>query len=147
MELIAGDGGIVELTIIADLVDELADLVVLLDSCLYCLVGNIDAEVFLQLAEDMVLELIMIVLIVVLGVLEGNVHKLAEELAVLDDSHILDGIELLLLDVFLEAAGDSAGFGCHLCIKEVEAALESALEKAASVVAYACGHIVGCDVG
>ena len=45
----------------------------LLDSCLESLVGNIDPEVFLQLAEDMVLELIMVVLIVVLGVLEGNI--------------------------------------------------------------------------
>ena len=147
MELIAGDSGIIELAVIADLVDDLADLVMLLDSCLESLVGNIDAEVFLQLAEDMVLELIMVVLIVVLGVLERNIHKLAEELVIINNSHILDGVEVLLLDVLLEAAGDGAGLGGQLRIEEVEAAFESTLEEAASVVANTGGHVISCDVG
>ena len=119
----------------------------LLDSCLESLVGNIDTEVFLQLAEDMVLELIMVVLIVVLGVLEGNIHKLAEELVIINNSHIFDGVEVLLLDVLLEAAGDGAGLGGQLRIEEVEAAFESTLEEAASVVANTSGHVISCDVG
>ena len=146
MELIAGDGGIIELAEIADFIYDLADLVMLLDSCLESLVGNIDTEVFLQLAEDMVLELIMVVLIVVLGVLEGNIHKLAEELVIINNSHILDGVEVLLLDVLLEAAGDGAGLGGQLRIEEVEAAFESTLEEAASVVANTGGHVISCDV-
>ena len=147
MELVAGDGRVLKLAVIADLVYELADLIVLLDSFLERLVRDVDAEVFMQRSQDMSLELIMVVFIVSLGVFEGNVGELAEEFIVLDDVHVLDGVKMLGLDVLLEAAGDGAGLGRHLGIEEVEAALECALEKAASVVTYASGHIVGRYVG
>ena len=119
----------------------------LLDSCLESLVGNIDTEVFLQLAEDMVLELIMVVLIVVLGVLEGNIHKLAEELVIINNSHIFDGVEVLLLDVLLEAAGDGAGLGGHHIIKKIEAAFKSTLEEAATVMANTSRKVISCEDG
>ena len=45
MELIAGDGRIIELAVIAYLVYELADLIVLLDGFLERLIGNIDPEI------------------------------------------------------------------------------------------------------
>ena len=85
--------------------------------------------------------------IVVLTVFERNVNELAEETVVLNDLHVLDGVKMLLLEMLLETAGDGAGLGCHLCVEEVEAAFERALEKAAAVVTYASGHVVGRNVG
>ena len=147
MELIAGDGRIIKLAVIAYLVYELADLIVLLDGFLERLIGNIDSEIVMQCGQNMSPELIAEVFIVVLGVFKGNVGELAEELVVLDDVHVLDGVKMLGLNVLLEAAGDGAGLGRHLCVEEIEAAFECALEKAAAIVTYAGGHVVSRDVG
>ena len=147
MELIAGDGGVIQLAVVADLVDEAADLVVLLDGLDQRFVGNVDAEVLMQGLQNVGAQLSLVVLIADLVVFEGDVGKLAEEVVVVDDAHILDGVEMLLLQVLLEAAGGRAGLGAHLGVKEVVAALERALQQRAGVVADTAGEVVGRDVG
>ena len=72
MELIAGDGRIIKLAVIAYLVYELADLIVLLDGFLERLIGNIDSEIVMQRGQNMSPELIAEVFIVVLGVFKGT---------------------------------------------------------------------------
>ena len=147
MELIAGDGGVVQLAVVADLVDETGNLVLLLDSGADRIVRHVDAEVVVQLAQHVHAQLLGEMLIADLVVFEGDVGKAAEEIIVVDDAHILDGIQVLLLQVLLETAGGGAGLGCHLGVQEVEAALQSALHQASCIVTYARGHIVGRDVG
>ena len=56
-------------------------------------------------------------------------------------------VQILLLEMLLEAAGDGAGLGRHLCVEEVVSAFERTLKKAASVVANTCGHVVGRHIG
>ena len=139
LELITRDGRVVELAVAADLLDELADLVVLLDSLADGLVGGVDAELLVQRIQNVILKLRDEVIDSVLGLLERDVGEVHEEVRVLDDVHVTQ--------VLLEAAGDGAGLSRHLGVKEVVAALERALEEAAAVVAYTTGQIVGRDVG
>ena len=146
MELIAGDGGIGKLAVVADLVNQAADLIVLLDGLHQRLVGHVDAQIVMQLAQHMVAQLIPVVVVGDVGFLEGNVDKLAEEIVIVDDAHVLHGVQVLLLQMLLEAAGGGAGLGGHLGVQEVEAALQGALQKAAGIVADAGGHVVGCDI-
>ena len=129
VELIAGDGGVIKLAVVADLVYQAADLIVALDGLHDGLIGNVDAKLFMQGLKNMGAQLLTEVSIAVLIVLEGNVGEFAEEIIVVDNSHILDGVKVLLLKVLLEAAGAGAGLGRHLRIEEVEAALESSLEE------------------
>ena len=147
MEFIAGDGGVIKLAVVADLVYQAADLIVALDGLHDGLIGNVDAKLFMQGLKNMGAQLLTEVSIAVLIVLEGNVGEFAEEIIVVDNSHILDGVKVLLLKVLLEAAGAGAGLGRHLRIEEVEAALESSLKKASCIVADTRGHIVGRNVG
>ena len=77
---------------------------------------------------------------------EGNVDKLAEEIVIVDNAHILHGVQVLLLQMLLEAAGGGAGLCGHLGIQEVVAALQGALHQAAGVVADAGRHVVGCNI-
>ena len=147
VELIAGDGWVVQLAVVADLVDETGDLVLLLDGLADGLVGDVDAEVIVQRLQHMGTQLGGKVLIGNLVVLEGDVGKLAEEVVVVDDAHIVDGVEVLLLQMLLEAAGGGAGLGGHLGVEEVVAALQCALHQASGVMADTGGHVVGRDVG
>ena len=110
------------------------------------LIGHVDAQVVMQLAQHMGSQLIPVVVIGDIGFFEGDVDKLAEEIVIVDDAHILHGVQVLLLQMLLEAAGSGAGLGGHLGIQEVEAALQGALQKAAGIVAHARGHVVGCDI-
>ena len=146
MELIAGDRRVVQLAVLADLVDQAADLVVLLDGLENGFVGDVDAEILVQRLEDVGAQLGLEVVVAVLRVLEGDVGEGAEEVVVVDNAHILDGIEVLLLQVLLEAAGGRACLGAHLGVEEVVAALKSALQKGACVVADASGQVVGRNV-
>ena len=146
MELITGDGGVRQLAVIADLVNETADLIVLLDGLHQRPVGHIDPQIVVELAQHMVAQLIPVVVIGDIGFLEGDVDKLAEEIVVVDNAHILYGVQALLLQMLLEAAGSGAGLGGHLGVQEVEAALQGALQKAAGIVADAGGHVVGRDI-
>ena len=127
LELEAGDGRVVQLAVAADLLDQLADLVVLLDSLADGRVGHVDAELLVQRIQHVILQLGLEVVDGVLGLLEGDVGEVHEEVRVLDDVHVTQ--------VLLETAGDRAGLGRHLGIQEVEAALKGALHQAASVVA------------
>ena len=73
MILIAGDNGVFSLTHIADLGEDLAHFVVLLDCLADSLIGGIDAELLVQVIQNMLLHLICV------GrgysqLLEGNVH-------------------------------------------------------------------------
>ena len=138
---------IVQLAVLADLVDEAADLVVVLDGLAKRLIGDVDAEMLVQRLEHVGAQLGLEVLIAVLVVFERDVGELAEEIVVVDNAHILDGIELLLLEVFLKTAGGGAGLGAHLRVKEVVAALERTLQQRAGVVADTTGQIIGRDVG
>ena len=147
MELIARDRGVVQLAVFADLVDQAADLVVLLDGLADRIVGDVDAEMLVQRLEHVGAQLGLKVLIAVFRVFEGNVGEFAEEIIVVDNAHILDGVEVLLLEMLLEAAGGRAGLGCHLGVEEVVAALERALHQGTGIVANAAGQIVGRDVG
>ena len=147
MELIAGDGGVIELAVVADLVDEAAYLILLLDGLADGLIGNVDAEVIVQGLEDMGAKLGGIVLVGDLVIFERDIGEFAEEVVVVDDAHIVDGVEMLLLQMLLEAAGGGAGLGGHLRVEEVEAALQGALHEASCVMAYTGGHVIGRDVG
>ena len=109
MKLITGNGGIVQLAVASDLVDEAADLVVLLDGGHDCLVGGVNAEMSLQLVEDVGTQLITEVFIGNLIVFEGDVAEGAEEVIVVDDAHVLDGVKVLLFQMLLETAGCAAG--------------------------------------
>ena len=146
MELITGNGGVVQLAVASDLVDQAADLVVLLDGGHDCLVGGVNAEMSLQLVEDVGTQLITEVFIGNLIVFEGDVAEGAEEVIVVDDAHVLDGVKVLLFQMLLETAGCGAGLGCELGIEEVVATLKSALQQAPCKVADAGGHVVGRNV-
>ena len=143
MELIPRDGGHVQLAVAADLGDQAADLVVLLDGLQQGLVGGVDAEVLGQGIQHMGLQLLAIVQIAVFGFLEGYVGEFAEEVGVLDDVHVLHGVQVLLHQVLLEPAGDGARLGGHLGIQEVEPALQGPLHQAAAEVTGPGGHVVG----
>ena len=86
MELIARDRGVVQLAVVADLVNQTADLVVLLDGLADRVVGDVDAEVLVQRLEHMGAQLGFKVLIAVFRVFEGNVGEFAEEIIVVDDT-------------------------------------------------------------
>ena len=85
-------------------------------------------------------------LVAVFSVFEGNIGECAEEVVVVDDPHVVDRVEVLLLQVLLEAACGGACFGTHLGIEEIIAALECAFQKRACIVANSSGEIIGCDV-
>ena len=118
----------------------------LLDSLHDSLVARVDAEIIPQGIKDMGAQLLAVVCVAVLVVFERNVGEGAEESVVLDDTHIVDAVEMFLLEVFLEAAGGGAGLGSHLGVEEVESALERALHEGTGVVADTAGEIVGRDV-
>ena len=90
MEFIAGDGGVIKLAVVADLVYQAADLIVALDGLHDGLIGNVDAKLFMQGLKNMGAQLLTEVSIAVLIVLEGNVGEFAEEIVVVDDAHVLD---------------------------------------------------------
>ena len=110
------------------------------------IVRNVYSEMFMQRLEYVGAKLGLKVLVAVFCVFEGNIGKGAEEIVVVDDPHVVDRIEVLLLNMLLEAAGSSAGLGTHLSIEEVIAAFKGALQKRAGIMAYSAGKIVGRDV-
>ena len=92
-------------------------------------------------------ELRLKMLITVFRVLKRNIGEGAEEIVVVNDPHIIDRVEMLLLDMLLEAAGGSAGLGSHLGIEEIIAAFKGALQQGTGIVAYTAGEIISCNVG
>ena len=134
LELIARDGRVIELAVVADLVDDRADLVMQVDGLHKGLVGDVDAEFLVQRIKDVGLKLAFIVLNAVLVSLERHVGERHEEVRILNDVHVAK--------VLLETAGDRAGLGAEISIQEVVAAFECALEEAAAVMAGTAGHVI-----
>ena len=134
LELIARDGRVIELAVIADLVDDRADLVVQVNGLHKGFVGDVDAEFLVQRIEDVGLQLAFVVLNAVLVSLERHVGERHEEVRILDDVHVAK--------MLLETAGDRAGLSAEISIQEVVAAFECALEEAAAVMAGTAGHVI-----
>ena len=110
------------------------------------LVGDVNAEVLVQGLQHMRAELFLKVLIAVFTVFEGDVGELAEEVVIVDDAHVFDRIEVLLLNVLLKTAGNGASLGCHLGIEEIESSLQCPLQKGTAIVADTAGHVIGRDI-
>ena len=138
MELVAGNGRVIELAVIADLIDDGADFVVQLDRLHERLVGDVDAVFLVHRIENVRLQLVLIVNNAVLVLLERHIGERHEEVRILDDVHVAE--------VLLETAGDRAGLGAELSVQEVVAAFECALEEAAAVMAGTAGHVVCSNV-
>ena len=135
MELETGDGRVLQLAIVADLGNEAADFVVLFDGFHQCIIGNIDAEVLVDVVQNVALQLFLIVLQAVLILFERNVSEIAEEVRIVNDVHHLE--------MLLHTGGGSTGFCCHLCIQEVIAALQCPLQQAAAIKTGTTRHVVG----
>lgn len=138
MELVPGDGGVVQLAVVSDLLHDAAQLVVALDGLENGLVRRVHAVVIVEEIHHMRLQLRLVVVDAVGGLFEGHVGELALELLVLDDIHPLQ--------MLLEPTGDSTRLRGQLRIQEVEAALQRPLQQAASVVTGTGRHVVGCHV-
>lgn len=85
MELRAGDRGLIELAEFADLRDDVADLVVRLDRGAQSFVGRVDAEMFVQLVENVLLQRGGKVFDAVLVLFERNIREGDEEFFVLNE--------------------------------------------------------------
>ena len=135
VELIAGDGRIVELAQIADLGDDAAELVEPLDRGAERLVGGVDAEDVLHRAHDVLLQLHLVVIEVRLVALHRGIDDGDEEVVVL---HGLEQVEVLL-----HALHGGAVLGAEQSGEVVVAALNGALQNGADVRAGAAGHVIG----
>jgi hypothetical protein len=136
VELRAGDRGLIELAEFADLRDDVADLVVRLDRGAQSFVGRVDAEMFVQLVENVLLQRGGKVFDAVLVLFERNIREGDEEFFVLNEVRQLG-------KMLLKPASAGAGLRAELRVNEVVAALERTLEKTAGIVADAAGHIIG----
>ena len=135
MELVAGDGGLLQLAVCPDGLHDAAQLVVLLDGLAQRLVGGIHAVVVPEKVQHVGLQLPLIVVDAVDGLLERHVRELALEPLVVDDA----GHPLQML---LEPAGHGTRLRGQLGVQKVEAALQRPLQQTASVVTGAGGHVV-----
>ena len=138
MILIAGDNGVLGLAHIADLGEDLADLIVLLDGLADGLVGYVNAELLMQIVQDVLLHLNFVCIESIIGHLEGNVHVSYKELFLV--------VDLQDLEVLHCAVHHGAGVHTDHCVEELIAALDSAFDECACVLAGVVGHVVGCDV-
>ena len=138
MILIAGDNGVFSLAHIADLGEDLAHFVVLLDCLADSLIGGIDAELLVQVIQNMLLHLDFICVEGIVNYLEGNVHVSYKEL--------LLRVDLQDLEVLHCAVHHGAGVYADHCIEELIAALDCTLYECACVLAGVVGHVVGRDV-
>ena len=120
MELVAGDGGLLQLAVCPDGLHDAAQLVVLLDGLAQRLVGGIHAVVVPEKVQHMGLQLPLIVVDAVDGLLERHVRELALEPLVVDDA----GHPLQML---LEPAGHGTRLRGQLGVQKVEAARSSRL--------------------
>ena len=140
MELITGDGRILELAHVADLGDDLADLIVLGNSLAQRLVGRIHAVGLGQNVQEAVADLRDVVL-------EGVVLDFVRDVAV-GNEHLLVGHVggSDQLDVLHAAVHLRAGVHTSDGVEEVIAALDRTLHECSAVLAGVVGHVVGCDV-
>ena len=138
MILIAGDNGVFSLAHIADLGEDLADFVVLLNSLADGLIGSVDTELLLQVIQNVDLHLGCVSIEGVVGHLERNVHVGYKEL--------LLRVDLQNLEVLHCAVHHGACVYTDHCVEELIAALDSTLYECACVLAGVVGHVVGRDV-
>ena len=140
VEFITGDGRVLQLAHIADLGDDLADLVVLLDGLAQRLVGRIHAVGLGQHVQEAVADLLDVVL-------EGVVLDFVRDVAV-GNEHLLVGHVggSDQLDVLHAAVHLRAGVHTSDGVEEVIAALDRTLHECSAVLAGVVGHVVGCDV-
>ena len=138
MELIAGDGRIIELSVIADLSDDTAQLVKSLDSLAHCFVGNIDAEAVSHGLNDLELKLSLVVIKVSLIALHGRID-LSDEEAVM-----LNGIDEE--KVLLHTLDGSAALGAEQAAQIIVATLNGSLKNGAGVGTRSVGHVVAGDI-
>ena len=135
MELIAGDGRIVQLTEIADLGNGTAQVVVLFHRRAQSLVGDIDAVDLMELVQHLLLQLGLVIVKAGLIALHGRVDDGDKEALVL---HRLQQEEMLLHPLHGGAALRSEQ-GAQI----VEAALDGPLQNTADIGTVAVGHVVG----
>ena len=125
VELIARDGRIRELAHIADLGDDAADLVVLLNGGAQLLLREVHAVHAPQRLDDLLLYLAAEVARVPRGFLQRHVDEAGEEFFLRD--------ELAVVEILLHAVHRRAAFLTEQRVDEVIAALEGALKYALGV--------------
>ena len=135
MELITGDGRVVQLAEVADLIDDAADFVVVFDRRTQSVVGDVDTEVVVERLQD---------LLAALGDIESQtvvvcLHRDFEILIV--EAFLRHGIEQFHV---LDAAVDhGASVGSDEGIEALEAAFNGALEDGSRELAEETGHVIG----
>ncbi|CCX45500.1 unknown [Firmicutes bacterium CAG:103] len=139
VELIAGNGRVGQLAEVADLGDDIAQLVELLDGRAHGGIGGVHAVALGELVDDLELELALVVVIAGLIALERGIDLRDEEAVVL---HGIDEEEMLFHTLHGRAA-----LGAEERVEVVVAALNGALEDGADIRADTAGHVVGRNVG
>ena len=139
VELIAGNGRVGQLAEVADLGDDIAQLVELVDGLTHGGVGHIDAVALGELIDDLELELALVVFEVRLVALHRGID-LGDEEAI-----VLDGVEQE--EVLFHTLHGRAVLGAEQGAQIVVAALNGALEDGADIRAGTAGHVVGRNVG
>ena len=140
MELVAGDGRIVQLAQLADLGQDPANPVVLLDGLEQCTVRGVDAVNFAERTEDPLFQLRDIVFYGGITVRERHVHHAHEKLRVL----LLH--ELQYFKVLMPSVHHLAGLAGEQGVQIVISALDPALQDAAGIGADLAGHVVGSHI-
>lgn len=130
--------GFLGLAQLANLGENLADLVVLLDCLADSLIGNINAELLVQVVEYMYLHLGDICIDGVVNDLERDVDMGDEELLLFV---AVEHLKMLHCTVHHRACVNT-----DECIEELVAALDTTLYECAGVLAGVVGHVIGCDV-
>ena len=137
MELIAGDGGIVQLAVVANLSDEAADLVVPGHRVPDGLVRGVDAEILPEGLENLPGQLLPQMLHAVLVVRAGGVQVAPEEILLV---RVADPQQLHVLRAPVHAL---AHVHARHGVQELVAALQSPLQQGTGVLAGGVGHVVG----
>ena len=135
MELIAGDGRVVQPAEVADRGDGAAQVVVLFDGTAQGLFGGVDAVDLVELVQHLFPELGLVVVQAGIVALHGRVDDGDEEALIL---HRLQQEEVLLHPLHSGAA-----LGAEQCAQVVVAPLDGTLQDAADIGAVAVGHVVG----
>ena len=139
MELIAGDGGIVQLAHVPHLGDEAGYLVVVFYGFEHGLVGHVHAQLVSQLIHYLQLQLRLVVIEVVLVPFHGGVDNGGEELLVL---YGMDEHEMLLHTLHGGAAlSPEQGF------QVVVASFNGPLQDRAHIGTVPGGHVIAGDIG
>ena len=135
VELVAGDGRVIELAVAADLGYEAADLVMALDSVHELFVGIVDAIGFLHGRYDLLFDLAAEISGVPVALLYRHVDARGKEFFV--------GNELAVLKILLHAVHCGAAFLTYQGGDKIVSAFKRTLEYALGIRAGAVCHIIG----